>query len=107
VNLYLLLSTVVPKAPVADNDADKDRAFDLPELVDEDPIASPAPTTDNNYLIVSFLQIIFAFLLFNFNNEPNAIKADAEPKKKTVPIATNDTDGDLKVEEVPEIAAVQ
>lgn len=102
------------------NEEDKDRELDLPELVDEEEDDEPSPEPEDSkdphkFVLVSFLQMLFAFLLLNFKEENKTKAITASPHKKKeeeaadgkVLNSSNSTVDGFEVEDLPEIAAAE
>lgn len=97
----------------------KELAFDLPELVDEEEASDKAEGKQdpNQFILISFLQMLFAMFLLNFN-EDNRVKAitvggekeeyyEESPENEKVSISTNSTSDGFEVSDLPEIAAAE
>lgn len=104
----------------AEEEEEEERAFDLPELVEEEEASHKAEggkQDPNQFVLISFLQMIFAMFLLNFNegNRVKAITAGGEkeeyyeesPENEKVSISSNSTADGFEVSDLPEIAAAE
>jgi hypothetical protein len=84
---------------------DKDRNFDLPDLGDQEASKPGTAANTQHNILITFLQMIFAFLLFNFDSEtrPKAIAASesSTPVKNDHERVTVSEDGEVEVEDLP------
>merc|ERR1711933_178359 len=97
----------VPDAAVEDDEDDKERVFDLPDLDD-----SPAPVSRKslkmiNYALISILQMVLAYFLFNLDQKQGMKKltkkgTDADRGEEIPVIIKEEADAE-RGEEMPVI----